>query len=106
VIQYYTSNPQAMAELRVPLFEDKVVDFLSELIQVEDKKVDREILFLDPDEAEERMKGAEAKDATADAGEAKPAKKTKAKAKDKDEDEGEAKPKSGNKPKAKKKKEE
>ncbi len=110
VIQYYTSNPQAMAELRVPLFEDKVVDFLSELIQVEDKKVDREILFLDPDEAEERMKAAESKPATAGAGEHKPEKKTKAKAKakaeDKDEGQSEAKPKSGNKPKAKKKKEE
>ena len=29
VIQYYTSNPQAMAELRVPMFEDKVIDFLA-----------------------------------------------------------------------------
>jgi trigger factor len=110
VIQYYTSNPQAMAELRVPLFEDKVVDFLAELIQVEDKKVDREILFLDPDEAEERIKAAESKPAAAKAVEAKPEKKTKAKAKakaeDKDEGQSEAKPKSGNKPKAKKKKEE
>jgi len=59
VIQYYTGNPQAMAELRVPLFEDKVVDFLSELMEVQDKKVERDILFLDPDEAEERLKAAE-----------------------------------------------
>jgi len=65
VIQYYTSNPQAMAELRVPLFEDKVVDFLGELIQVRDKKVDPEILFLDPDEAEEKLKAAEPKKAKA-----------------------------------------
>jgi trigger factor len=110
VIQYYTSNPQAMAELRVPLFEDKVVDFLAELIQVEDKQVNREILFLDPDEAEERMKAAEAKPAAAaaDTDEAKPAKKAKAKAKTEDKDEGQSKAKasSGNKPKAKKKKEE
>jgi trigger factor len=36
VIQYYTNNPQAMAEIRVPLFEDKVVDFLGELVEVKD----------------------------------------------------------------------
>ncbi len=109
VIQYYTSNPQAMAELRVPLFEDKVVDFLGELIQVEDKKVNREILFLDPDEAEEKMKASQARPDAAEATEAKPAKKTKAKAKSKDEKdkaEGDAKPKAAHKPKAKKKKEE
>ena len=110
VIQYYTGNPQAMAELRVPLFEDKVVDFLAELIQVDDKKVDREILFLDPDEAEERMKASEKKLATGEASEAKRGKKTKAKTKakveGKDEGQSEAKPRGGNKPKAKKKKEE
>ena len=92
MIEYYTGNPQTMAELRVPLFEDKVVDFLAELIQVEDKKVDREILFLDPDEAEERMKSSEAKPETGEVREAKPEKKTKAKAKDKDEGQSEAKP--------------
>jgi trigger factor len=56
VIQYYTSNPGAMAELRVPLFEDKVIDFLGELVEVHDRKVAPEILFLDPDEAEDRLK--------------------------------------------------
>ena len=123
VIQYYTSNPQAMAELRVPLFEDKVVDFLGELIQVQDRKVPRDILFLDPDEAEEKLKdqgeGAPAKAKAAkaeetekaDSAEAKPAKKSRAK-KAAAEDEGEekpkaeSKPKAENKPKAKKKKEE
>jgi trigger factor len=120
VIQYYTSNPQAMAELRVPLFEDKVVDFLGELIQVQDKKVSRDILFLDPDEAEEKLK-AEGKAAPAKAPvakaetaapeEGKPAKKPRAKAKAAAEGEGEkpkaqSKPKAENKPKAKKKKEE
>ncbi len=90
----------------MPLFEDKVVDFLAELIQVDDKKVNREILFLDPDEAEERLKAVEGTPAAAEAGEAKPEKKAKAKAEDKDEGHSEAKPRSGNKPKAKKKKEE
>jgi trigger factor len=122
VIQYYTSNPQAMTELRVPLFEDKVVDFLGELMEVHDRKVDRDILFLDPDDAEEKLKALEAPAAeqasASESGEAKPAKKSKAKAKaeTKSENEGqsegasaaeesaeaEAKPK----PKAKKKKDE
>ncbi len=56
VVDYYVNNPQAMAELRVPIFEDKVIDFLAELIQVEDKTVEPEILYLDPDEAEEKQK--------------------------------------------------
>ena len=92
VIQYYTGNPQAMAEIRVPIFEDKVIDFLGELIEVADKN-DRAILFLDPDEAEEKLKEAGA----GEEGE-KPAKK--AKAKKKDEEAEEAKPKAKAKPKA------
>jgi trigger factor len=67
VVDYYVNNPQAMAELRVPLFEDKVIDFLGELIQVQDKPVAPEILFLDPDEAEERLKGKDQAPAAAEA---------------------------------------
>ena len=51
VFQYYANNPQAQAEIRAPLFEDKVVDFIAELAQVTDKQVDRETLFTDPDDA-------------------------------------------------------
>jgi len=58
--QLLTNSPQAMAEVRAPLFEDKVVDFIAELAQVEDRKVDRDILFLDPDDAREKLKSAEA----------------------------------------------
>jgi trigger factor len=47
-----------MAEVRAPLFEDKVVDFIAELAQVDERKVDRETLFLDPDEAREKLKAA------------------------------------------------
>src|SRR5665213_1983864 len=60
VFQFYSSNPQAMAEIRAPIFEDKVVDFIAELAQVTEKKVDRETLFMDPDEAVEKMKEADA----------------------------------------------
>jgi len=54
--QMLVNNPQAMAEVRAPLFEDKVVDFIAELAQVDERKVDRDILFLDPDEAREKLK--------------------------------------------------
>jgi trigger factor len=56
VFQFYASNPQAAAEIRAPIFEDKVVDFIAELATVTDKPVDRETLFLDPDEAAEKLK--------------------------------------------------
>ncbi len=56
VFQFYTQNPQAAAELRAPIYEDKVVDFIAELAEVSDRKVDRETLFMDPDEAVEKLK--------------------------------------------------
>jgi trigger factor len=51
VWDYYRNNQQALASLRAPLFEDKVVDFLVELADVTDKPVSREELFKDDDEA-------------------------------------------------------
>lgn len=45
VWDYYQKNPQAMAEVRAPLYEDKVVDFILELAQVTEKKVSREDLL-------------------------------------------------------------
>jgi trigger factor len=57
IFQYYANNPQAQNEVRAPLYEEKVVDFISELADVTERKVDRETLFLDPDEAEEKLKG-------------------------------------------------
>src|ERR1700749_1853830 len=56
VFDFYMKNQQALAEVRAPIFEDKVVDFVAELADVTDRKVDRETLFLDPDEAEEKLK--------------------------------------------------
>lgn len=55
VFQFYQTNPQALAEIRAPIFEDKVVDFIAELAQVTEKPVDRETLFMDPDEAAEKL---------------------------------------------------
>ena len=45
VWEYYRSNPGALAALRAPIFEDKVIDFLLELADVTDKQVSREELF-------------------------------------------------------------
>lgn len=45
VWDYYRQNPQAIAELRAPLFEEKVVDFLVELASVTDTTVSREELY-------------------------------------------------------------
>jgi len=50
VFQFYASNPQAQAEIRAPLFEDKVVDFIAELATVNERKVDKETLFADPED--------------------------------------------------------
>jgi trigger factor len=47
---YYQKNPSALAALRGPLFEDKVVDFLVELADVTDKPVSREELFKEDEE--------------------------------------------------------
>lgn len=47
VWDYYQKNPQAMAQLRAPLFEDKVIDYILELASVKEVKVSREELFHD-----------------------------------------------------------
>jgi trigger factor len=48
--EYYQKNPNALAALRGPLFEDKVVDFLVELADVTEKPVSREELFKEDEE--------------------------------------------------------
>lgn len=58
VYEYYARNQQAQAELRAPIFEDKVVDFIAELAEITDRPVSKDILQLDPDEADEKLKNA------------------------------------------------
>ncbi len=50
VWDYYRKNPGAIASVRAPIFEDKVVDFILELAQVTDKPMTREELFKEDDE--------------------------------------------------------
>ncbi len=44
VYDYYRKNPQAMAGLRAPVFENKVVDYVAELATQTEKKMTREDL--------------------------------------------------------------
>ncbi len=44
VYEYYSKNPEAVNALRAPLYEDKVVNFITELAQKSEKKVTREEL--------------------------------------------------------------
>ena len=77
VYEYYRSNPGALASIRAPLFEEKVVDHLLGVISVTDQKVSKDELLADDDEGADEAKEAK-----------KPAKKaaSKAKAADKADD--------------------
>ena len=52
LIEYYRKNPEALSGIRAPIFEEKVVDFLLELVKVNDKTVSREELARDEEETE------------------------------------------------------
>ena len=45
VIEFYQKNPNAIAQLRAPIFEEKVVDLIIEKAKVTDKKVKEDVLF-------------------------------------------------------------
>ncbi|HKS86795.1 MAG TPA: trigger factor, partial [Pseudolabrys sp.] len=51
VWDFYRQNPQAVAALRAPIFEEKVVDFLLELASVNENKVSREELYKEDDDS-------------------------------------------------------
>jgi len=50
VWEFYRKNPQAMAELRAPIYEEKVVDYVLSQAKVTDKPVSREELLRPDDE--------------------------------------------------------
>jgi trigger factor len=88
VWEFYQKNPQALNEIRAPLFEEKVVDHIITVAKVTDKLVSRdELIAADAEDAADKPKTVK-----------KTTKKAAAK-KDTDEaagseDDGEAKPKS------------
>jgi trigger factor len=50
VWEFYQKNPGALASIRAPIFEEKVVDFLLELATVSEKQVSREELLKDDED--------------------------------------------------------
>jgi trigger factor len=57
VWEYYRKTPAAVAAVRAPIFEEKVVDFLIELATVTEKQVSREDLLKDDEEEEKSAAG-------------------------------------------------
>ncbi len=49
VLKFFQQNPQAVAQIRAPLFEERVVDFILERAKVTDTKVSKEDLMKDPE---------------------------------------------------------
>jgi trigger factor len=49
VLDFYRQNPEAVANLRAPIFEDKVIDFIVELVKVEERKITPQELLSMPD---------------------------------------------------------
>jgi len=75
-VRYVQQTPMAAAQLRAPLYEDKVVDFLFSKAEISDRTVNREVLEADLESEEGHVHGP---GCGHDHGEAKPAKKASAK---------------------------
>ncbi len=72
VWEFYRKNPQALAEIRAPIFEEKVVDHLLGQVKVSDRSVSREALFADDEdeaatETKPKAKAKKAKKAATEA---------------------------------------
>jgi trigger factor len=65
VLQFFRSNPSALEQLRAPLYEDKVVDFIFQMANLSEKKVTPEELMADPDAQGEAASADEPSAATA-----------------------------------------
>ncbi|WP_265519058.1 trigger factor [Nitratireductor luteus] len=63
IYDFYRQNPQALANVRAPLFEEKVVDHLLAKADVTDKKVGREELLADDEDEADAKPAAEKKPA-------------------------------------------
>ena len=75
-VRYLQQNPMAAAQLRAPLYEDKVVDFLFDKAKISERKVDRAEIEADLESEEGHVHGP---DCGHDHGANKPAKKAAAK---------------------------
>ncbi len=50
VIEFFQKNPGAMAQVRAPIYEEKVVDHILEVAKVTDKEISKEDLFAEIEE--------------------------------------------------------
>lgn len=53
ILEFYQKNPAAVQQLRAPLFEERVVDYIIERAEVTDKTVSKEKLMEDPEGEED-----------------------------------------------------
>jgi trigger factor len=53
VWDFYRKNAQALAELRAPIFEEKVVDHVLAQVKLVEEPVSKEALFADEEDASE-----------------------------------------------------
>jgi trigger factor len=68
-LDFYRQNPEAVASLRAPIFEDKVVDFIVELAKVPERRVSPQELMAMPDlVGEETTEGSPAAPAAGSTG--------------------------------------
>ncbi len=49
IFDMYRRNPNLVAQVRAPLYEEKVVDYVLELVNVRNETVERDVLFADDD---------------------------------------------------------
>jgi trigger factor len=64
VLDFYRQNPDAVANLRAPIFEDKVVDFIVELAKVQERKISPQELLTLPDPDDTGVPNADEPDAS------------------------------------------
>ncbi len=74
VVEFYRNNPEAQAQLRAPIFEDKVIDFIIDLAKVTEREVS-----VDQLREEEEKEAKAAADKPKKTAKKKPAKKAAAK---------------------------
>jgi len=65
IFEAYQRNPNLVAQVRAPLYEEKVVDYVLELVNVTNDTVTREVLFADDDEVQPAPKPKKSKKAKA-----------------------------------------
>ena len=57
-MDYFKQTPDAVAQLRAPIFEEKVIDHIISLADVTDQTVSKEVLMADDEEEEAEKKPA------------------------------------------------